>query len=82
MVILCCGLALYPLGVAAVYYLPSPAHLPAIMLICAGAGAIGYLRERHERLPERRREQGMCVRCGYDLRGTPQRCPECGTEAR
>jgi hypothetical protein len=49
-----------------------------LLLLLLGIGAIAWLvANRQTRLVERS-EAGQCLNCGYDLRATPHRCPECG----
>jgi hypothetical protein len=52
-----------------------PCWAPAAL---AGAAAVLLPWHRRWRATRLARAAGLCARCGYDLRATPDRCPECG----
>jgi hypothetical protein len=56
--------------------LPIPVHV----LMAVGYTAVTVLLLRYRRRLQRV-GAGLCVVCGYDLRASPERCPECGSGA-
>ena len=77
-VIVAASVALYAVGVGALALAPPPWGWACMFPLAVGVGlalrAVELPRERRAR----RRYDGRCERCAYDLRATPHRCPECG----
>ena len=49
------------------------------MFWLVGMAVVNAFREAHKNRYRDRRKAGQCGVCGYDIRGTRDRCPECGT---
>lgn len=53
-------------------------HTWAIIAMAALSSLILVPRFIAARRRRRRSRRGLCPQCGYDLRSSPDRCPECG----
>ena len=58
------------------YLLIFPMWLPTVAF--AALPAVRFVQRTRRR---RRTQLGLCRACGYDLRASPERCPECGAIA-
>jgi hypothetical protein len=66
------GFSFFNLQIASWFFAPPVAVVGAVLATFATA--------RRLRMSSRA-DDGLCVKCGYDLTATPNRCPECGAVA-
>ena len=57
---------------------PALAAMATMLLAYAVSGRYALSLVRRRYLRGERLRNGLCLSCGYDLRATPDRCPECG----
>lgn len=55
------------------YHISVGLWVPA--LLCLAGGCVSFFHGRRRR---NRKKLGLCLKCGYDLRASEERCPECG----
>ena len=66
-----------------IYYGGAYRHVAIPYWLLIGIGiAIPAYRFLYELKKRKAKRQGLCLNCGYDLRATPNQCPECGEVQR